>query len=551
MNTTEFLTGLSRKGIQLWVENGELCFRAPKGTLTPELRTELSACKAEIIVWLAPLGKIASTSFSQERLWFLDQLEPGSTVYNIPIAYRLRGRLDVNALEWSLQTIVERHDTLRTHFATLAGQPVQVIKPPSKIELHIIDLTSLNSLHREAVAQEQLDAAAKYYFELDHGSLFCFSLWCLDSEEHILLLNFHHIISDGWSLDVFHRELQVLYEARLAGKPSPLPPLAKQYSDFAVWQRQWLQGDVLDKQLAYWKQQLDGSPMVLELPTDRPRPAVQTSRGTTMSFVLPVALSKALQALSQRESVTLYMTLLAAFQVLLHRYTAQTDIVVGAPIANRNQTETEGLIGLLVNTLALRCDLSGNPSFRKLLGRVREMALGAYSHQDLPFEKLVEELQPRRSLAHSPIFQVMFELQNLPDCRFELPGLKLEAIQLAGNVARFDLSLVFLEQNGDLVGHVEYSTDLFDAGTIERMIGHYQTLLENIIVDPNRTLSTLLLTIPIEARRFSGSTPRPQPESALPYEKDSQAMRKAVLEERRAKLSSDKQAMLEKRLRGQ
>ena len=439
-------------------------------------------------------------SFAQERLWFLEQLEPGNTAYNIAAAYRLRGPLDVAALERSLNEIVRCHEVLRTTFATMDGRPVQVIAPEMSLTLPVEDLQELPEAEREAEAQRLLTEEAQRPFDLEKGPLLRAALLRLDEEEHVLLLTMHHIVSDGWSMGVFNRELAVLYEAFSVGKPSPLPELPIQYADFAVWQREWLQGEVLEEQLAYWREHLGGDLSVLELPTDRPRPAAQSFRGATQSFVLSGDLTESLKALSRREGVTLFMTLLAAFKTLLYRYTGQEDVVVGSPIAGRNRSEIEGLIGFFVNTLVLRTDLSGNPTFRELLERVREVALGAHARQDLPFEKLVEALQPERDLSRNPLFQVMFAFQNAPMEALMLPGLTVTPLEVESETAQFNLTLSMEETGQGLKGVVEYNTDLFDGVTIERMLGHFETLLEGVVVNPEQRLWELpLLT---EAERY-------------------------------------------------
>ncbi|HEX8349346.1 MAG TPA: condensation domain-containing protein, partial [Hymenobacter sp.] len=342
-------------------------------------------------------------SFAQARLWFLEQLEPGSGAYNIPAAVRLTGSLDVATLEQSLNEIVQRHEALRTTFRMVSGETIQVIAPVKALTLQLVDLRDLPEATQEASVERLATESAQQPFDLAIGPLLRAKLLHLNEAEHVLLLTMHHIVSDGWSMGVMIRELAALYEAFSTGKPSPLPQLPIQYADFAHWQRQWLQGEVLAAQLSYWQQQLAGAQTVLELPTDRPRPTVQTFRGATQFLALPEPLSQKLKSLSQRSGVTLFMTILAAFQTLLYRYTGQEDICIGSPIANRNRSETEGLIGFFVNTLVLRTDMSENPSFQELLGRVREVALGAYAHQDLPFEQLVEALQPERNLSHHPL----------------------------------------------------------------------------------------------------------------------------------------------------
>ncbi len=441
-------------------------------------------------------------SFAQQRLWFLDQLEPYSPLYNIPAATRFSGPLDIAALEWSLNEIVRRHESLRTTFQTIDGRPAQVISPELTLTLPVMDLASLPAVEREAEALRLATDEARQPFDLAHGPLMRTTLLRLDEQEYVILLTMHHIVSDGWSMGVFVQEMVALYSAFVAGKSSPLPELAIQYADFAHWQRQWLQGQALEAQLAYWEQQLAGLAPLLELPFDRPRPVIQSFNGNTLSFTLPQRLSKALKALSQHEGVTLFMTLLAAFQTLLSRYTSQEDICVGTPIANRNRAEIEGLIGFFVNTLVLRTDLSGGPSFRELLKRVRQVTLDAYAHQDLPFEMLVDALQPKRDMSYSPLFQVMFVLQNVPMQNLELPGLTLGPVEADSKIAKFDLTLSMLEDAGGLSGSFEYNVDLFDAATIQRMAGHLQRLLEGIVADPDQSITNLPLLTGAEHRQL-------------------------------------------------
>jgi hypothetical protein len=400
-------------------------------------------------------------------LWFLDQYEPNSSVYNIPSALRLKGSLDIPALEQSLNEIVRRHESLRTTFAAVDGEPLQLIAPALRMSVPITDLTHHSASDREHQAQRLAIELAHEPFDLSQGPLFRVLLLRLGQDDHILVLSMHHIVSDGWSRGVFYRELSMLYQAYTQGNPSPLSELPIQYADFAVWQRQWLQGEVLENQLSYWKKQLAGAPALLHLPTDRPRPAVQSYRGAVQSIDLSQELTQGLQALSARQGVTLFMTLLAAFQTLLYRYTGQSDIVVGSPIANRNRAEIEGLIGFFVNTLVLRTDLSGNPPFKELLTRVRETALGAYTHQDLPFEKLVENCTPTHPQPIA-LVQVLFVLQNAPDTAVSLrPNSRL------GRHRTAKLVIASMQPGGR--GTLEYSTDLFDEATIKRT-GHFQTL---------------------------------------------------------------------------
>ncbi|WP_445304857.1 amino acid adenylation domain-containing protein [Microcoleus sp. Pol17C2] len=441
------------------------------------------------------------TSFAQQRLWFIDQLEPGNPFYNLPAAVLLKGRLNVVVLERSFKEIVRRHEALRTTFSTVDGQPVQVVGQQFNFGLQVLDLQKLSESEREEKVKQLAAEEASKPFDLTKGPLLRASLLQLDAEEYVLLLTLHHIIFDGWSIGVFLQELAALYEAFLIGKPSPLPELSIQYADFAIWQREWLAGDSLrdsfasrlQTQLNYWKKQLSGVPPLLELPADRPRPPVQTYRGGKESFLIPKTLTEALKKLSRQENVTLFMMLLAAFKTLLYRYTGQADIPVGSPIANRNRAEIQGLIGFFVNTLVLRTDLSGAPTFRQLLDRIREVSLEAYAHQDLPFEKLVEELQPDRNLSYNPLFQVAFVLQTAPVAAESIAGLNLTLLDVDNQTAKVDLTLHLEEKQEEISGQFEYSTDLFDAVTIRRMAGHFLALLEGIAANPERRIEYLPL----------------------------------------------------------
>ncbi len=425
-------------------------------------------------------------SFAQQRLWFFDQLEPGNLFYSLPTAIRLSGKLDVAALQQALTEIVRRHEVLRTTYMNRGGQPVQVITPSTAVSLPITDLS-------EAQARRLANEEANKPHDLERGPVVRVRLLRLATEEHVLLLSMHHIASDGWSMAIFFRELGTLYEAFASSRPSPLADLPTQYVDFAVWQRQWLQGQVLETQLAYWKDKLGGV-TPLELPTDRPRPAVQRFIGAHETVQLSAELNEKLKALGRREGVTPFMTFLAAFQVLLSRYSRQEDISVGTPIAGRNLPETEDLIGFFVNTLVMRTDLSGKPTFRALLKRVREVCLGAYDHQDIPFEKLVEELHPQRELGHNPIFQVLFVLQNAPRATRELHGVTLSRLDADFEPpAKFDLTLGMAENPDGLRTTLKYNAELFDAVTIRRMLTHFQTLLEEIASHPEWPLAKLSL----------------------------------------------------------
>jgi amino acid adenylation domain-containing protein len=443
-------------------------------------------------------------SFSQQRLWFLDRFEPGSPFYNIPSAVRLTGELDVAALERSLREIVRRHETLRTTFREAGGEPAQVIDPDLSLELPVVDLGGLPAAEREAEALRLAREEAQRPFDMARGPLLRATLLKLAPQEHVVLLVMHHVVSDGWSMGVFYRELAALYQGFAGGGPAPLPELPVQYADYAAWQRDWLRGEVLERQLAYWKERLAGAPAALEMPTDRPRPPVQTVRGATEPFLISGPLLARLKALCQREGCTLYMALLAAFQTLLHRYSGQEDVCVGSPVAGRTRPELEGLIGFFVNTLVLRGDLSGDPTFRELLGRAREVCLGAYAHQDLPFELLVEALQPQRDLSRTPLFQVMFILQNTPLPSLDLPGLSLSPLEADSGTAKFDLLLALAETEQGLAGNLEYNTDLFEAATARRLLGHFRNLLEAAVADPARRLSELPLLTEAERRQVLG-----------------------------------------------
>ena len=460
------------------------------------LSEQIDATGCESRIQSAPIqpasrDKELPLSFAQERLWFLDQLEPGNPFYNTPLALRLRGPLDTDALERSLNEVVRRHEALRTTFATADGQPVQLIAPSLTILLPVLDLRPLAEVERSAEVKRLADEEAQRVFDLARGPLLRATLLRLGQEEHVILLTMHHIISDGWSMGVLIRELSSLYDAFSRGMPSPLPELAIQYADFAAWQRQWFQGEVLETQLRYWKQRLADAPPILKLPSDRPRPASQSFRGSAQRFEVDEDVTRDLKALSQRSGATLFMTLHAVFATLLHRYSAQQDIIIGSPIANRNRAEIEPLMGFFVNTLALRTDLSGDPTFLELLNRVQQLALDAYAHQDLPFERLVDVLQPERDLSQNPLFQVMFTLQNAPTGGVQLTDLIITAVETERVTALFDVVLDLWETGQGLTGVLEYNTDLFDAPTIVRMVGHFQNLLAAIAANPEQRISDL------------------------------------------------------------
>ncbi|PZD72647.1 Linear gramicidin synthase subunit D [Acaryochloris thomasi RCC1774] len=491
---------------------------AKRALLAKRLRGER---KPRAIIPQRPSKTSAPLSFSQQRLWFLTQLEPNHPFYNIPTALRLEGDLDIDAFQQALNQMVDRHEILRTTFATVDEQPQQIIHPhlnndfkgvalappapqlwgesTARWDCFPIEQINLSKLSQAGQEQEIerlaiLDGAKA--FDLSKGPLLRVTLIGLSAAESVLLFTLHHIISDAWSTGIFVRELALLYTSALQSKPVALPPLPMQYADFAHWQRH--QTKRLETQLDYWRQQFETLPPVLALATDRPRPAQQTYQGDCCTIELPEPLTAALEQLAQETDCTLFMVLLASFQVLLHRYTHQSDITVGTPIANRNQIEIEGLIGFFLNTLALRADLSGNPTFKELLEQVRERTLGAYGHQDLPFEKLIDELDVLRNLSHSPLFQVMLILQNVPTTSLTVPGLTLTPLRYDTHTTKFDLTLICIEQNNGLTALMEFSTDLYSSATIKRMLAHWHTLLEGIVEHPQANLSDLPLLTPFD-----------------------------------------------------
>ncbi|MCP4656799.1 MAG: amino acid adenylation domain-containing protein, partial [bacterium] len=455
-------------------------------------------------------------SFAQQRLWFLHQMAPQSPVYNIPAAFRLRGPLRPTVLERGLNEIVRRHEALRTRLVEVGGEPRQLISEHRPFPLPVVDLTALEEAVREGELLRLAGEEARRPFDLAEGRLVRVALLRPDRAEHVFLLNIHHVATDGWSMGLFHHELETLYAAW-----SPLPELPIQYADFALWQREWLRGEVWESQLAYWKGQLDGLRDAPELPADRPRPAVQSYRGAAQVVTLPRALIDSLKALSRARGATLFMTLLAALDALLSRYTGEDDLAVGSAIANRNRPEIEGLIGFFVNTLLLRAHLRGDPSFLELLDRVRQGTLGAYAHQDLPFEEVVGELQPHRDLSRQPFFQVMFVLQNTPGPGLQLPGLQVSALAVHNGTAKFDLTFSLDEDKSGLTGTIEYSTDLFDRTTVVRLWGCLRSVLAGIAADPDGRLSELPLRTRAEDRQLLlewNDTDSPYPREAPIHE---------------------------------
>ena len=432
-------------------------------------------------------------SFAQQRLWFIDQLLPGNAAYNIPIALRIEGSLDESALKFSLDQIVSRHEALRTRFELAHGEPVQVIDPAHLIDLSCVDLTQLHHCDRDKLSLEIARQEATRGFDLSRGGLIRALIIRNTELQTALLICMHHIVSDGWSIGILMRELSALYRGYIKGEEVHLQQLEIQYADYALWQRQWLEAEVLDKQLDYWKQELHAVPTVLELPTDRARPPVQRFEGAYEAFRLEREVSEGVKRLTREEGATLFMSLLAAFEVLLFRYSGQQQICIGTGIANRIRPEVEKLIGFFVNTLVMKADLTARPSFRDLLRRVKHSALGAYTHQDLPFERLVEELEPDRTMSHTPIFQVMFTFQNRGKQQLQLNEVSITPFPIEMKISHFDLILFLASTETEIGGRIEYNTDLFDRETIERMTGHFQQLLKGIIKSPDKEVSLVKL----------------------------------------------------------
>jgi amino acid adenylation domain-containing protein len=442
-------------------------------------------------------------SFAQQRLWLIDRLESGTVAYNVPFAVRLKGSLNPAAFERSINEVIKRHEALRTTFTLEGDQPIQIIASHASLTVSLLDLKQVPADEKEAHVQRLAADEAQTRFDLSKGPLLRTTLLQLDQDEHVALFTMHHIVSDGWSDSVLIEEIVRFYEADLAGQRAALPELPIQYADFALWQRERLQGAVLDELLSYWKQQLAGAPPLLNLPTDNPRPPVQTHPGALESRVFPEWISEGLTSLSRQEGVTPFVTVLAAFKTLLYKYANQTDVVVGTPVANRTRFETEGLIGCFLNTLALRTDLSGNPTFRQLLRQVQAVTLGAHEHQDLPFELLIETLSTERNISYAPVFQVLFLYQNKSLENLNQRDLSLTPIDIHSGTAKFDLALSVVEgTNGHLTASLEYNTDLFNAQTITWMLAHFETLLAAIVSDPEQHLHDLNLLAEAEQEQI-------------------------------------------------
>jgi amino acid adenylation domain-containing protein len=510
-----FVRGLLRKGVLVWCEDELVRFRTPNGSLAPQDREKMRAHKGEILSFLRNNGLTSGSlseiealrrgaavplSYAQEGLWVLEQMGGLGPAYTIRAAVQLEGNLDTTALQWALSEIVRRHETLRTRFVQLEGEAVQWIDPPERFVLERLDVSLLPAAEQSAQVRRLIEQEQQCGFDLSSGPLFRVRLCCLSADRHVLLLSMHHSISDGWSLGVLTRELSVLYTS--AGQ-SVLPELQVQYADYALLQRKRLQGELLERHMRYWSEQLSGAPALLELPGDRARPSRMTHRGSIERFALSGALSSALKSLAREEGATLFMVLLGGFGVLLSKLSGQSDVVVGTPVAGRLERRTEELIGYFVNTLALRLKLTGGQSFREYLREVKQVALGAYAHQELPFEHLVQRLCPERSLARTPVFQVMFVLESFSgSVQLELSGLKLKLLSGEHTSSKFDLTLSVRETASELQCAFEYSTDLFDQSTIQRFTEHFRTLLGAVVTEPQRRISELSLLTAAKQRQM-------------------------------------------------
>ncbi|WP_310422591.1 amino acid adenylation domain-containing protein [Chamaesiphon sp. VAR_48_metabat_135_sub] len=512
MSTLELLSELRLLGVQLSTDGKKLKCKAPNDTLTPRLRSALADRKAEIISFLhegnrgvgstvaeiptVPRDRDLLLSFAQQRLWFLDRIEPNSSSYNISEAVQLTGELDLQILQQALDAIVAHHEAIRTNYLTVDGNPIQIINAPCQLKLEIVDLQQYPATEQQLEVQTYLHQASQKPFNLTTDLMLRCCLLQLAPNRHIFLATMHHIASDAWSMGLFWQQLGQVYNAFLQHQPNPLPPLPIQYADYAVWQREWLSSAVITQQLDYWKQQLINVNPVLDLPTDYPRPAIQTYAGNISSIDLSPQLTADLKALCRQEGATLFMTLLAAFQTLMSRQSGQEDFIIASPIAGRNRTEVEGLIGFFINTLLLNADLSGNPSFQALLGRVRQTALGAYAHQDVPFEKLIEELNPRRDLSRNPLFQVLFNMLNIEDLNLDLDGLTVAPIAIAEANSKFDLTLYVKEQDCQIHFDLAYNTDLFAPARMVEMLAQFEQLLTQIVAHPARQIQSYSLVTP-------------------------------------------------------
>jgi hypothetical protein len=436
---------------------------------------------------------VAPLSFAQQRLWFIDQLDPGNFSYNLAGCFELQGPLDNLCLERVISEIITRHETLRTTFSSIGGRPVQVVAPPYNFKLSVIDLSEILAQKQDEVVKKLLWEEAHRSFDLAKDFLLRTYLLRLAEQSHLLVVSMHHIVCDGWSIQILSDEIKILYQVFLRGESSPLAELPVQYADFAAWQQQQLNGEKLEQQLSYWKQRLAGSPDVLELPTDRPRPLISSHRGASKRFALPLPLLKSLRQLSRKERVTMFMTLLAAFKILLFKYSEREDIVVGTSNTDRPRSDIKNLIGCFITVVVLRTDLSGDPSFREVLKRVRDVVLEAFANPDVPFEKLVEVLRPKRDALIPPLFQIMYVYQMVTHKEIDIPNLSMKLLRSETGTSKLDLLLFVRERPEELILTLEYSLDLFEAATIDRKAEHFVSLLKDIVDRPDEPISSLSL----------------------------------------------------------
>jgi Condensation domain len=471
--------------------------------------------------------QIFPLSFAQQRLWFLSRLDQESSIYNITKCVRLAGTLNISALEDCLREMGRRHEILRTTFAVIDGKPMQLVNPTMQLKMSLVILSGLSGAQREIEMNRLAISEADRPFDLEQGPLLRIILFRLDDFDHVALLTMHHIISDAWSIGIWISELMTLYCAFSKGVPSPLPDHKIQYADFASWQQEWLGGNVMQDQLTYWKRKLTGSPISLKFAPDSPRQERDCGKASRQSLAITKELTDKAKMLSRKERTTLFVTLMTVFNMLLSHYSDQEDILIGTLIANRSRADVRGLIGFFVNTLAMRTDLTGDPVFRKLLAQVKDLTLEAHANQDLPFERLVQELQPERSLSHSPLFQYVFLLQNAPASNFELPGLSVHPVDIRTSTIPFDLVFRAIEQDRVLVTVIDYRSSSFDANTIARMLRHFETLLSQAIANPDARLSELKQSL-LESDRQQELIRRQELEQAR-LEKFKKGKRKAIV----------------------
>ncbi|MFM6012960.1 MAG: condensation domain-containing protein, partial [Dolichospermum sp.] len=472
------------------------------------------------IILPRPNSEPAPLSFSQEQLWFLSQIQDNAT-YNMPLALQISGSLNISFLEQAITEIVRRHEILRTNFQQIEGRNLQVIRPEINISLQVINLDQIPAKEQLQNVQQLINQETDKIFNLSEDNLFQSTLYQLNQNSYVLLLNMHHIISDGWSTGILLEELSTLYAAYLAGNKSPLPDLQIQYADYAIWQKQKFTSQIREKQLNYWQQQLTDIPPLLELPTDKPRPPIQSFSGGIWEFSINSNLSQKIRTLTQQSDATLFMTMLAAFVILLYRYSGQDDILIGSPMAGRNRQEIQSLIGYFVNTVVLRTKLTGNPNFREILNQVRQVATDAHNYQDIPYNQVVEALNPQRNLSYNPVFQILFDLQHSLTDKLQLPGLTLQPFLGEHSTSKFDLSLIIEDRGTELIGVWEYSSDLFTQETITRITENFQTLLNGIVNNPEIPIKQLPIISAFEQQQILenwNNTQQDYPESFCIHE---------------------------------